>query len=108
MSSVMEEKVALLNELNKIQWTAADQERLDTFYTECEVHTALERADLNEDWDVFRYVLAKSEPLLKRYLLLCKPAFDLNVQFDANNDFVFPEPKPDDFDQLVSEDVSQK
>lgn len=89
----MEEKIEIVNELNKIQWNEEDLAKLDPFYTECEPHVALERADLNEDWETFRYVLAKNEELMKKYLLLCKSAFDLNVQFDADNNFVYPPPK---------------
>ena len=48
-------------------------------YKDCSIHIALERADTNKDWRVFKYLLSLDRKWLLYHLKMSEPVFNYNV-----------------------------
>ena len=48
-------------------------------YGECSIHIALERADTNKDWRLFKYLLSLDRKWLLYHLKMSEPVFNYNV-----------------------------
>jgi len=48
-------------------------------YSNCSIHNALERADTNKDWRVFKYLLSLDRESLLYHFKMSEPAFHYNV-----------------------------
>ena len=48
-------------------------------YKDCSIHIALEKADTNKDWRVFKYLLSLDRKWLLYHLKMSEPVFNYNV-----------------------------
>jgi len=48
-------------------------------YGDCSIHIALERADTNKDWRLFKYLLSLDRKWLLHHLKMTEPIFHYNV-----------------------------
>jgi hypothetical protein len=67
-------------------WTYDDLAKLSNAYTSVSIHIALERADMNEDWEAFEYILKKSPGELMNHLKILLCIYEFNFfELDKNH-----------------------
>lgn len=75
----------LLNNINKNRYNHVNLD-IDSKYKDCSLHIALERADMNNDWETFKKLYKVNPDFLKKHLNNTKNILGYNYLLLSKNE----------------------